>query len=284
MSPSKLILVLGATGAQGQAAVDALLAPEEKSGNPSPYRVRALTRDPKSASAQASVARGVDLEDVYGVWVNTDGFTVGAMREIVVKQIPSLRHYVWSNLPYLFKVRAVRGAPNIEIWVQPGHPDTKGRVAEWPSMQPSFIADNTLSWTVVTSTTYMDMLNGGFFKPMNIRKDGTVVFSFPIGDGRAPMIALKDLAWWACWMFDHRMETSTRELGVASQFSTAIQTFTKVTGKPAVFECLSIDEGWAHFDEELINRPLASDAQSGDPKFDMEWIRRVHAGTLNLEE
>jgi uncharacterized protein YbjT (DUF2867 family) len=60
MSPTKLILVLGATAVQGQALVDALLAPEEKSGNPSTYRVRALTRDPTSASAQASAARGVE--------------------------------------------------------------------------------------------------------------------------------------------------------------------------------------------------------------------------------
>jgi hypothetical protein len=65
----------------------------------------------------------------------------------VVKQIPSLRHYVWSNLPYLFKVRAVRcellecvltlrGAPNIEIWVQPGlqgspgHQRARGQMAQ----------------------------------------------------------------------------------------------------------------------------------------------------------
>ncbi|KAJ7711031.1 hypothetical protein B0H14DRAFT_3524753 [Mycena olivaceomarginata] len=164
MSPSKLILVLGATGAQGQAAVDALLAPEEKSGNPSPYRVRALTRDPTSASAQAwrrevlSSFTDFEASKRYGVWVNTDGFTVGAMREIVVS----------LNLYPAIGSRSLSGT------------GARGRME--PSMQPSFIADNTLSWTVVTSTTYMDMLNG----PMNIRKDGTVVFSFPIGDGRAP--------------------------------------------------------------------------------------------------
>ncbi len=52
------------------------------------------------------------LEGAYGVWVNTDGFTLGEQKEIFVgmrifeiaKQAPSLRHYVWSNLDYVFKV------------------------------------------------------------------------------------------------------------------------------------------------------------------------------------
>ncbi|KAF7340483.1 NmrA domain-containing protein [Mycena venus] len=294
MSPSKLILVLGATGAQGQAVVDALLAPEEKSGNPSPYRVRALTRDPTSASAQALAARGVEcfqgsftdfeavakaLEGAYGVWVDTDGFTVGAMQEIyagmriyeIAKQIPSLRHYVWSNLPYLFKKSGFN--PDYKA-----HPDAKGRVAEWLSVQPSVVADNALSWTIVTSTTYMDMLKG----------DGTVTWA---GEPAGRSITAR--------------ETSARALGIASDFVGG--DYLAKGRKPAIFKRLSIDEWWAHFDKELINLPLANDAQPEDPstttrkenfssvwrilrdglfdpEFDMEWIRRVHPGTLTLEE
>lgn len=55
----KLILVIGATGAQGQAVVNALLAPDNQ-GNPSPYTVRALTRDPASKHALELAARGVE--------------------------------------------------------------------------------------------------------------------------------------------------------------------------------------------------------------------------------
>ena len=54
------------------------------------------------------------LEGVWGVWNNTDGFTVGEAGEIyagvrifeLAKQIKTVRHYVWSNLDYSFKVRA----------------------------------------------------------------------------------------------------------------------------------------------------------------------------------
>lgn len=56
---SKLILVIGATGAQGRAVIKALLKPKED-GTPSPYTVRALTRDKTSGQAQELSALGVE--------------------------------------------------------------------------------------------------------------------------------------------------------------------------------------------------------------------------------
>lgn len=55
----KLILVIGATGTQGLYVIDALLAPAQD-GSPSPYAVRALTRDPQSRRAQLLTAKGVE--------------------------------------------------------------------------------------------------------------------------------------------------------------------------------------------------------------------------------
>jgi uncharacterized protein YbjT (DUF2867 family) len=57
---SKIILVFGATGAQGRHVVDSLLAPRED-GSPSPYTVRALTRNPESQQALALREKGVEL-------------------------------------------------------------------------------------------------------------------------------------------------------------------------------------------------------------------------------
>jgi uncharacterized protein YbjT (DUF2867 family) len=56
----KLILVIGATGAQGRAVIDALLAPGAN-GTESPYSVRALTRQPHSKHAQDLKRRGVEI-------------------------------------------------------------------------------------------------------------------------------------------------------------------------------------------------------------------------------
>lgn len=60
MSVKKLILVIGATGAQGRPVVSSLLANQDD-GSPSPYSVRALTRDPTSEEAQSLVSMGAEL-------------------------------------------------------------------------------------------------------------------------------------------------------------------------------------------------------------------------------
>ena len=64
MSGKKLILVIGATGAQGIAVIDGLLQPGAD-GSPSPYAIRALTRDPTSRRAKELADRGVEV--VQGV-------------------------------------------------------------------------------------------------------------------------------------------------------------------------------------------------------------------------
>ncbi|KAJ7909479.1 nmrA-family protein [Mycena leptocephala] len=340
MSSSKLILVIGAAGAQGQAVVEALLARDDK-GQTSPYTVRALTRDPSSKSAQALTARGVEcvqghlplvrviivtklnhhfhrivhrlrlrragLEGAYGVWVNTDSFTVGEIEEIyagmriyeVAKRVPSLRHYVWSNIRYVLKSAGFNPEYSAD------HMNAKGRVGEWLSMQPSALGDG-LTWSQVTTGPYMDMLKGGMFAPLNVRKDGTVVFAAPIEDGHVPLVALKDLGWWARYTFDHRTETSGRELNITSErvhWDDLVKTFTKVTGRPAVFKRLTLDQYFDIFDAEKLAAPIANEKKRGDGSKtirqnmeafwkvlrddivdkDMEWIRSVHNGTYTLE-
>lgn len=56
----KLILVIGATGAQGLAVIDGLLKPATD-GSPSPYTIRALTRNASSPRAQELARRGVEI-------------------------------------------------------------------------------------------------------------------------------------------------------------------------------------------------------------------------------
>ena len=97
LSNDKLILVIGGTGAQGQAVVKALVEPSSD-GAPSPYTVRILTRNPDHPKVKAEfnqpnieLVRGsfTDLArverafgDVWGAYINTDGFTVGEQVQI----------------------------------------------------------------------------------------------------------------------------------------------------------------------------------------------------------
>lgn len=118
----KLIVVAGATGNQGGAVVDALL---ERPG----WRVRALTRDPGSAAAQALAARGVDvvkadladarqlrpvLAGAYGVFSVQNSRTAGLDGEVrqgttladVAKEA-GVAHFVYSSVGGVDRVRGI---------------------------------------------------------------------------------------------------------------------------------------------------------------------------------
>jgi hypothetical protein len=99
------------------------------------------------------------FQGIWGAWVNTDGFTVGEEREVyagmrifeIARQTPTLKHYVYSSLDYMFKKSGYKDQ------YRSGHYDGKARVAEWLKAQPS--DPNGLIWSVVTTGPYMDMLH-----------------------------------------------------------------------------------------------------------------------------
>ncbi|KAI0954611.1 hypothetical protein AcW1_006447 [Taiwanofungus camphoratus] len=315
----KLILVIGATGCQGLAVIDRLLEPCED-GSPSPYAIRALTRDPEGKRAKELAAKGVEcmkgffdnedsvaaaLQGVYGAWVNTDGFTVGEQKELwagvrifELAKHSKVKHYVWSNLDYALKLG------NWDPRYQVGHYDGKGRVAEWMQPQPSIVSDTDMSWTVVTSAPYMEMLFHSMFGPLNRREDGTAVFATPIGPGHIPMIAASDLGFFARYTFDNRALTSGVELKVGSDWvgwDYLVDTFRKVTGQKAVIVHQTYEEWLENFEDP--NRPLANENSKGDGstvwgatfirywtmwhdslvKRDFDWIRKINPNGHTLE-
>ena len=74
------------------------------------------------------------------------------------------------------------------------------------------------------------------------------------------MIALADIGFWARYSFDHCVETSSKNLEVASEMVTPdmiTESFTKVTGLPAVHKRETIDEWWENFSG--VDGPVASE-------------------------
>jgi hypothetical protein len=83
-----------------------------------------------------------------------------------------------------------------------------------------------------------------------ILSDGTREFVAPIADGHMPLISLKDIGWWARFVFDHRTGMSGKELEIAGDWISwpeLVQTFTRVTGMDTRFVRVSIDE-WLNMD------------------------------------
>ena len=128
----------------------------------------------------ASIAAA--LKGVHGVFVNTDSWTVSEAQEVflgirifeLAKEAGTVRHYVWSSLDNVFKVRMTllllaafthsvlasakqKGNYNPKYYAE--HYTAKSRVADWMRAQESVPAADKLSWSILTTGPYMDMLN-----------------------------------------------------------------------------------------------------------------------------
>lgn len=103
------------------------------------------------------------------------------------------------------------------------------------------------------------------FAPIKQRPDGTYVFASPLGDGHLPLIALEDIAFWVRHILDNPDTTTTGvEIGLASEMVTydhLVETFTKVTGKPAEYKRLTIEEYFDLFKSK--NAPIANEVPGG---------------------
>jgi NmrA-like family len=133
------------------------------------------------------------------------------------------------------------------------------------------------------------------------RENGAVVFAVPTGDGHIPAICLEDIGWWVRYTFDHRAETSGQELKIATEMMTGdqlVETFTRVTGIPAIRRKMSVEE-YVSIYQPRLSRSIVK-GQSGPSvaetyssmwrmytddllKRDMEWIRRTHPTGYTLE-
>ncbi|KAL0567484.1 hypothetical protein V5O48_014509 [Marasmius crinis-equi] len=340
MPEKKLILVIGATGAQGLPVVASLLAPG-KDSSPSPYAVRALTRDAKHERALHLQASGVELfegvslpypmrislkvqvvvalgsfentsdiisayKGCYGAFVNTDTFTIGQKREIYAalqlyeyaRREPGMQHFVWSGLDYASKLG------KYDLKYKTEHLDGKGIFGDFLKSQDSESAPDGegLTWSIVTTGPYIEGLRSVLLGPRMERENGAVVFDVPLGDGHVPVISLRDIGWWARYTFDHRSESSGKELKIATEMLTGdglAETFTRVTGIPAIYERLGVDEYFGQSEIEGLDKPYGGgespssirDTFSGmywtwrDDLIerDMEWIRRVYPEGYTLE-
>ncbi|KAH9830307.1 NAD-P-binding protein [Rhodofomes roseus] len=318
----KLILVIGGTGAQGLPVIEKLLALAED-GSPSPYAVRVLTRDPTSHRALELASKGVELvkgsfddfdsvaaalKGCYGAFVNTDGFTVGQAKEVwcgihiyELARYAKVKHYVWSNLEYFSRIT------NFDPKYRCEHSDGKGIVGDFMQTQPSVVSDTDMSWTLITSGPYMEMLHNAMFGPAKQRADGTVVFVTPVAQGHVNMIALDDFGFFARYVFDHRAETSGEDLQIASDrvdWEYLRTTFEKVTGLRAEVLYHSYDDWTKRYDPATIDVPLANErgkTKDGSITWkenfrawwsnwrddtisrDYEWLRKINPNGLTLE-
>ncbi|MFD7154582.1 NmrA/HSCARG family protein [Kribbella sp. NPDC059898] len=210
---TKLIAVVGATGAQGGAVARAILA--DRSGE---YAVRALTRNPESAKARELAAAGAevvaaDLDDeasvraafegAYGAYVVTNYWApltpeqeaarTRAEMELEQAEIAAraardagVQHLVWSTLEDTRPFFAGRDdVPSLDDGrYKVPHFDAKGEA-------DALFTKYGVPTTFLRTTFYFDAFVNGM--PPARNADGTLTISFPMGDQRLSGVASDDI-------------------------------------------------------------------------------------------
>ncbi len=211
MKQKQVILVTGATGAQGGSVARALL-------DDGAFAVVALTRNPESEKALAlrqagaEIVRG-DMDDpeslkramqgVYGVfgvtsyWEHPDKEYRHGKNLIDAVQESNIRHFVFSSLPSYNKLSG--GAFPVS------HYDIKAELEDYAK---SLHLPATF---VQPASYYENFLNVFMPRP---DEDGNFYFGFPQGDTKLAMASVEDLGGVVKTIFRHPAEYIGRVTGV----------------------------------------------------------------------
>lgn len=255
-----LITVFGATGRQGGALAQALLAQGD-------WRVRAVTRQPQGAAAQALAARGAEvcqadldapatlgpaMTGAQGVFAITDFWQhLDARRETrqgahlaeAAAATRGLRQVVWSTLEDSrdffpadgSRFALLQGAYNVP------HMDAKGEAN-------AFFIDRGLPVTLLLTSFYWDNLFLPGMAPQRA-PDGVLELALPLGDARLPGIAVADIGACAARLFDGIASTDAprgqRRVGIASEHLRGPEIAERLAehlGEPVRFRDVPLDE------------------------------------------
>jgi len=250
MADKKIITVLGATGAQGGGLVRAI-----QHDASSPFRARAVTRNPASDAAKALHALGAevvagDVDDeasltraftgahgVFGVtffWahMSPEREIADAARMAKVAKATKVAHFLWSTLEDTRKWVPLSDnrMPTLGGKYKVPHFDAKGE-------SNHFFTDAGVPTTMLNTSFYWDnfIYFGAGPKP---GPDGKLLLTMPMGDKKLPGIAAEDIGKCAYGVFTRGAEFIGKSIGIAGEHLTGAEMaagLTRALGKPVLY-------------------------------------------------
>lgn len=235
MAAKKVIAVAGATGAQGGGLARAILNDPR-----SEFSVRALTRDPSSAKAQALAKLGaevigvdIDKEDsirrafegAYGAYCVTffwDHYS--PERELAeagnyarAAKSAGLQHVIWSTLDDTRRWVPLSDTrmPTLMGKYKVPHFDAKGEADH-------LFTDAGLPVTLLLTSFYWDNLIHFGMGPKK-GADGKLAITFPMGDKKLPGIAAEDIGKCAQGIFKKGRGLIGKTIGICGEQPTGTQ-------------------------------------------------------------
>ncbi|MER7048409.1 NmrA family NAD(P)-binding protein [Streptomyces jumonjinensis] len=309
----KIIAVVGATGSQGGGLARAVLADRD-----GPFALRALTRDPGSASARGLAAAGAevvaaDLDDeasvraafegAYGAFVVTNFWAprpeADVRRRTAARmereqagnaaraaRAAGLRHLIWSTLEDTREV--LRGGdgqmpvPVLEGDYTVPHFDAKAEADRL------FTAEGVPTTFLRTTFFYEAFLQG--MGPVRAG-DGTLILTLPLAGAHLAAIASEDIGRTALGVFRHP-ELIGGTVSIAGAHHTGAEIaglFTAALGEKVVYRPASLDEyraSGAFAADEVANMfayyVRAADTFTGDR--DLDAVRALNPGLQSLPD
>jgi len=246
MAEKKIIAVVGATGAQGGGLVRAILA--DPAGG---FAVRAITRDPNSASAKALAAAGAEVvqgdahdldsltrafQGAYGAYCVTffwNHFSVQteqaeARNMAQAAKAAGLKHVIWSTLEDTRKYVPLSDdrMPTLQGQYKVPHFDGKGE-------SDQFFAEAGVPTTYLLASFYWDNFIHFGSGPKK-GPDGDYLLTFPIGHAKMAGVAAEDIGGVAYGILKAGPSLAGARIGVAGEHLTGDEmaaSLTKALGK-----------------------------------------------------
>jgi len=246
MATKKTIAVVGATGAQGGALVRAIMADAD-----GPFTVRAITRKPDSAQAQALAAAGAQVvtgdsdrgetmkaafdgaDAAYCVTNYWEHFSpereIAQARALAeAARSAGVAHAVWSTLEDTRRWVPLddQRMPTLMGKYKVPHFDTKGEA-------DGFFRELGVPTTFMLTSFYWENFIYFGLGP-KAAPDGVLELTFPLDDAKLPGIGVEDIGKCAYGLFKRREEFLGKTVGVAGGHLTGTQmaaTFTRALGR-----------------------------------------------------
>lgn len=250
MNDKKTIAVLGATGAQGGSLAFAILNDKN-----SPYKVRAITRNPDSDKAKDLVNAGADVvvadldnkdslkkafKGAYGVYAVTNFWehfspqkeTNQAKNIALAAKEAGVKHLIWSSFEDTREKVPLSDnrMPTLQYNYKVPHFDSKGEANK-------FFKEMGVPATLLYTSFYWD--NFIYFGMGPKRgEDGVLAITMPMRDKKLPGMAAEDIGKCAYGIFKAGDKYINKTVGIAGEHLTGAQMaegFTKALGQKVVY-------------------------------------------------
>ncbi|KAL1626142.1 hypothetical protein SLS54_002976 [Diplodia seriata] len=300
---SRALLITGATGKQGASVIDALLS---RNRLPPNTTILALTRDPRSPSAQRLAAKSPsikllegDLDDpsavfaaakrlggnstpIWGVYSVQVSMGKGVTLDGEVRQGKGLvdealkagvSHFVYSSVERGGEARSWDNPTDVP------HFRTKWEIERHLRDRAGEGKESKMGWTVLRPAIFMDNLAPGFAGKLFMTSLKDVMGSRPL-----QWVATRDIGVFAAMAFEEPEKWNGRAVGLAGDMVTFEQLdglFQRVTGKPVGTTFGLLGKALKHGVKEVGT--MLDFFKDEGYKADIPALRKVHPGMMDLE-